>query len=219
MPQPVPSNVLLLSWRPKVSPVGADTKAWVDLFKQRVLHQCRGFIDVVDVLEPGVDRGAGPDRASTREGTWTDFLATFTFDYLDACDKEPDHELGFALHQLRDEVEGKRFWMVRLEAADPKDLSVTLNSSVIRPWAEDRRWHFLPEVPRPYTPADGFLDTARPESLSTATQRECIEKLKAHGQACPVCRTARRPLRDEPPRPGLVARLRQLFSTGTSHDD
>ncbi len=198
----------LLSWRPRVSKHGAETKAWVDVFKQRIRHQCKESIELVDALERGHDRGVNHDRAFGREGTWTDFLATYTLDYMDACETEPDHELvADALHQLRDDVDGKRYWLVRLEAGNPEDSTVIASCGPIRPWADYPRWHFLPELQKPYdSSTDRVLDPERVD-LSTATERECIGKLRSHRSECPLCRTALRKSSSESKPQGFVATL------------
>lgn len=175
MPQPVDTRRLLVSWRPSADPYGARTDDWLRLFKQRMRNQCGSFA-LLDVRE------RGEDRAKARERLWTDFMAVFTQDYLDACNDEADHELvAEALHRLRDGVEGQRYWLVRLEAGDPKDSAVGCDDHRCRPWDEYSRWHFMPDL------AHDHIDTTKQDCLSTAVQKECVDRLKAHLIDCEIC--------------------------------
>ena len=91
--------------------------------------QCAN-VEIVDIGLRGEDRtklatAPATDRAAERDQTtgWTDFLAVLTIDYVIACSDKPDHELmRLALPALRDGVDGLRFWAVRLQAGDPRDL-------------------------------------------------------------------------------------------------
>ena len=144
--------------------------------------QCRGVIEVIDVLEPGMN------KAAQREGSWTEFLAVLTMDYLEACEIEPDHELpAEVLHELESGQDGKRYWVVRLEAGEPSEMTFEVGKRVFAPWADFPRWHLIPPKP-PDGPPDDFIDTLTGD-LSTEVERECVRRLKTHA-ACEVCATA-----------------------------
>lgn len=181
MPQPKELRRLLLSWRPQLSTYGAKSKDWRDVFKQRMRHQCRDSIEVIDVLEPGMK------KVDQREGPWTEFMAVVTMDYLDACEAEPDHELlTEVLHELQAGVEGKHYWVVRLESGELVDLTVVCGSRSCKPWADYPQWHPIP-------PKD-FMSTTEGD-LSTAVDTQCVSKLKAHGPGCQFCAAKLHPFR------------------------
>jgi len=172
---------LLLSWRPQTGSHGGKSKDWRDLFTQRMHFQCRGSIKVIDVLEPGMK------KVDLREGPWTEFMAVPTIDYLMACENEPDHELlTEVLHELQAGVEGKHYWVVRLESGTLEDYSIVSGTLLCKPFAEYSQWHPLPP--------DNFI---RPneEDLSTVVNEQCVSKLKEHGPSCQVCAKKRPPFR------------------------
>lgn len=177
---------LLLSWNE--TPGNKQIVNWLDLFQKRMRVQCAHVV-MVDIGQRGEDRAKlatapATDRAAERDKTtgWTDFLAVLTIDYVIACSDKTDHELmRLALPALRDDVDGLRFWAVRLQAGDPGDFSVGQGASITQPWRDYARWHFMPGRDGPH------LDTFAPD-LDTLVESECISRIKQHGNDCRVCR-------------------------------
>jgi len=202
MTQPLNPRRLLVSWRPSLSEFGALADAWVGLFKQRMRIECSAFT-LIDVRERGEDRAAVAkgDKANPREGGWTDFMAVCTLDYLDACRKESNHELvADALQQLRDGVEGQRYWLVRIEDVDLDDIALDVRTARCKPWVDYReRWHFM-----------GPIDTRNKDRLSEAIKTECIVRFKSHVPDCDICSA---PLGDPPAPQGLRGRLGLIFQS------
>lgn len=187
LPKSAQPRCLLLSWRPKRSKAGAEANDFREVLKQRLRYQCRS-IEVIDVLEPGTT------TAEQREDNkWTEFLAVLTMDYLEACEKEPEHELSLqVLHQLESRQEGKRYWVVRLESGLDTDLTIEVNKRVHAPWDRDRypQWHQIPAAGS----ADDFIRTDAGD-LSTAVDIHCVRRLKEHQDACEICAPAAPPSR------------------------
>ena len=194
---------LLLSWQP--TPDNEDVKKWLERFKVHLKAE-RRKIEVLDAREPGQDRAWSRDQ----KGYWSDFVSVLTVDYVTACEKQPDHELRWALPQLRAEIPAMRFWAVRLADADPSDWGMQIGPdlNVDAPWDKSLRWHYLPEfdkVNRRHLHVDAT-------DLDTPIERDCISRLREHVVQCAICRgdaAASAPV--EPPVAGILHRVQRFF--------
>ena len=154
-------RVIRLSWRPRQDAAGAPVAEWIARFKKRMavapVDRAMRRLILQDLQAPGLD------RAATREGRWTDFLAIYTVDYCLGCQIDGVRSELYEAWQRR-QVSGVRLWLARLEPGNPADAHV----GNLRPWRNASYWIFLPG-PYPEAP----LSTG-PRTLDNDLEARCL---------------------------------------------
>lgn len=130
-------RVLLISWRPAAGKPYSDVPAWLKRFEQRMLYECRNDIKLIEIRQPG------ENTADQRPDSWTDFLAVWTVDYALACQAEAEKPGSTELLRFLEHIgdASKHGWIAKLETSFKRDFAIAEH----RPWADESRWHELPE--------------------------------------------------------------------------